>query len=246
MTTSQENLREEAEGCGFERRDNTLGFVGPVVQDLGYRFALKNINLVESYRQSDLYFVLKAATFDKGTEFDLVFNAVPRGIDEQLPNTTGSSYIPKLRSEVDAEKSVLICDSYPVESPEDIIPSLVRLERSKDRKQFLWSIFAPSAHVVLEFDRSASEGKVSMQRALVPTCGGRDSETRIVQRGSDLMDRLPSFIDQVLRNSVLESDPVDFVLRLIRVGIEKHLAWATLQERAHLSYEILDVQFCAD
>jgi|SRR5271165_3878559 len=60
MKTSQEKIREEAEGCGFERRNNAFGFVGPVVQDLGDRFAVKDIKLVESYRQSDFYLVLKA------------------------------------------------------------------------------------------------------------------------------------------------------------------------------------------
>jgi hypothetical protein len=189
---------------------------------------------------------VKAATSDEGAEFDLVFNAVPRRIDEQLPDSASGSNASELRSEVDAEKSVLICDSYPVEGPENIISSFIRLERSKDRKQFLWNILAPSTHIVLEFDGTAPEGKVSMQRILVPACGRCDSETRVVQRGSDLMDCLPGFIDQVVRNSVLKSDPVDFVLRLIGVGITEHLAWANLQERTHLPYKSLDVQLCAD
>ncbi|MGB6943497.1 MAG: hypothetical protein WBE37_13950 [Bryobacteraceae bacterium] len=244
--TSEKNIGEKTESSSFERGYNMLGFVGPVIQDLGYRFSLNEINLVESYRKSDLYLVVKATTSGKGTKFDLVFNAVPGRIDEQLPDSASGGNVPKLGREVDAEKSMLICDGHPVEGPENIISSFVRLERSKDRKQFLWNIFAPAAHIVLEFDGAAPEGEVGMQWILIPARGGCDSETSIVQRGSDLVDCLPGFIDQVVRDFVLKSDPVDFVSRVIRVGIAEHLVWANLQERTHLSYKILDVQLCTD
>jgi hypothetical protein len=246
MNTSQEKIGEDAEGCGFERRDNAFGFVSPVIQDFGYRFAIKDVNVIESYRKSDLYFVVKATALGKGADFDLVFRAVPRWIDEQLPNSAGASYIPKLCCETDAEKSVLVCISYPVEGPEDIIPSFVWLERPKDRKQFIWNIFASSAHAVLEVGRTTAEGEVSVQRTRVPRCDRRDSETRIVERRSNLMDCFSGFNDQMIRNSGLQSDSVDFVSRLIRVRVENHCVRATLQESACLDYKILDVQLCAN
>jgi hypothetical protein len=55
--TSEKNIREKTESSGFERGYNALGFVGPVIQDLGYGFALDEIYLVEGYRKSDFYLV---------------------------------------------------------------------------------------------------------------------------------------------------------------------------------------------
>src|SRR5579872_1119449 len=230
---SLEQIGEETQGRGFECRDNPFSFVGPVFQDLRYGFTLKNLDVVKSYRASDLYLVVRALALNNSTEFDLVFRAVPGGIEVQPSNGSGTNHGSKLRGKTNAENSVLIGDSNLVESPEDIIPSLVWLERPKDRKQFLWNVFAPSAHIVLEVGDTPTEGEVGIQRILIPACEGSDSETCVVKRGSNLMDSFPGFVDKVIGNFVSKSNLVDFVQGLVRVWLEKHLARAIIQERAH-------------
>lgn len=239
-----ESAREKTAGFRFDGKEKSPDLVSPVVEDSKYRFVFDDFDLVKSYCESKLYLVVNGRAMPECADFDLVFCVIPRRIDEQPNKSSSGRDIPELGRQVDTKNSVLISDGYPIEGPENIIPSLVRLECPKQREKFFGNVFTPSTHLVFEFSRTAPEGEVSVQ-GMNAGYSPRNTETGVVQCRPEVVDSFSGFIKQRIGDGPLKSEFVNILLRFLRVRLDHHLARAFVEEGVHLPFEITDVQLCA-
>lgn len=110
------------------------------------------LGLVERYRNGEICIVANIRLDGSAEECELVFLAIPPETDlSGWPTFTGAreSHLPAFKgkpSQADRDKDgVLLCVGKPVECPNGIIPSLVRLEPAKQRQDFRRQILASLA-----------------------------------------------------------------------------------------------------
>ncbi len=112
------------------------------------------------------------------------------------------------------QELMLVSNGYLVECPQNVIPSLVWLERAKQRKDFIRDILAETPGRHIKFSRSASEGKVSMTRLNSPA-RDRDSVSRVVKCGAKVINGIPDNLFHARRQ---RSDQLAFA-HMITMGV---------------------------
>src|SRR5208283_926226 len=135
----------------FKSSKDAVNYAKQITEDAKHWITTYNVHLIERYIKGELQIVIlnDCAGFGDG-KYDLLFNNIPFGyqncgrtIDRtrNMPMTNVHSTRPNPDR---SEHPVLICSAYPIECPNEIVPSFVWLERSQERKNILMEIFGPS------------------------------------------------------------------------------------------------------
>src|SRR5258708_437364 len=128
----------------FDTHEDLVNDIHKVVENFKNRLTAHNCDFVKGYEQGELYVVLNWMASGTGEQFDLLFDAIPNGIEQQAPYGPSSLHVAKLGSDCNVEEFVFVRDSHFIECPEKIVPSSVRLVRAKNRQNVFRDVFGPT------------------------------------------------------------------------------------------------------
>lgn len=228
------------QGLTFEAQQNMFDDIHKVVEDLKSRFVGQKIDFVEGYRQSDFYLAVKWMPRKTGEEFDLLFNAIPDGINRNVMNGSGAMHIAEQRIDRDGEQPVFVCDCQLIQGPEEVVPSFVRLVRPKNRVNIRRDILAPSLHTVLELNIASSEGEGCVSR-LNLAAGDSQFVSGIVEGGTEVMESLTRESSERIGKCSSEPESVNDQLRSLRIRRGHNDVWACVEENPGFLGEIRNV-----
>ncbi len=123
---------------------------------------------------------------------------------------------------------VLISVAYPVECPEQVIPSSVWLERAKKRPDFLREISAFGQKHRFKLGRIPSEGEEGIL-GVGDTRGFGDSKTCLVKSRSKIVNGISGHNSKIIRNRLRNLDFVK-LMDSIRIWLNKEGVWFCLEE----------------
>jgi hypothetical protein len=154
------------------------------------RHSGRGLNFIESYEHLDVELVFKTTFPGRSSEFDLVFSAIPfkplgeikvDGAGHARPDTAGAN-----GNSHWADDAVFVGITQLVQTPEKVIPSLVRLERSHDREDFVGDFFGACFPVTHNARSIVMEGEIAIPPA--PAVGDCDSVSTLVKSASQVDD----------------------------------------------------------
>lgn len=147
----------------FRSHQDALDFGRHSAENVNRRLLAQKINISESYEKADLEIVLQVTSRRDARKWNLVFFAVVGGVQKR--NTQRNSYIADQRGSAanrHRNESCVLGVSKLVQGPDGVIPSLVRLERAKKRKNFVRQILGNLAiDKIIKPNRVVSNGKLS-------------------------------------------------------------------------------------
>lgn len=235
----------ETPGLRFDSQQDMLDHVGKQVEKWNRWLSLNTFNLVKRYENRKLDFVIRLCIGPERRYFDLLFGSVPDVFKGHTDQATASALefgcnVPGSHYDGDQD-SVIVSVAYLVQGPEGNIPSLVRLERPKERVNFLREI--GPLHGVFKITGSSSEREVCMSR-IERSSGDGDRVGGVVQGLPEVVGGVPGDLREILRKSPLELDLVYVLLRSIRVGINRSVAWVIRDEPVDFLCEFENVMLC--
>jgi hypothetical protein len=233
----------------FDSKDNALDFANESVERARDWFAFYNVNALEQYLHGNIDIVLNARTGTEPHVFDLVFRRVPSAVTNLRPTRNEAS--------TDADVADHVCHSkrdqdavrfgvpYAVQGPQQLIPSLVWLETSKERTDFRRYLIEATGVVQLASDAGSSLGERETGSFGAGVSKGDGAGVDSVIQG------IPQVGDGILHNEGQVSREIggqfhleDLLLRL-SIHIDAHGVWPRVQEGLDLGFEIVGMVPCA-
>jgi hypothetical protein len=231
----------------FDSQDDALNFAKHCVENGRRRFRAGVLAVLKRYVDSDLYLVIKAkAPLDAGV-WDFVFRAIPDGglveFDGASPSRT-SDFGCCCRASNEGDQRMFAQVAHVVESPEKIIPSLVWLERSKERSDFRWDILRDTPHAILEICGGIGEGEHAKLQVGVAgrEVGGRPRG--VIETGPQVFNDFGRENAPTERESLGYESFVDFVSS-VRISLNNSGVWLFSEKAVNLGFEIIEMFLCA-
>jgi hypothetical protein len=209
----------------FENPQDALDLAYAVMEDSKRWLADNEIDFIKSYVGNEFQIVVPLRCTDDATDFDLVFEAIPTGVQVQ-PNDSANAF-DIAQSEVgrDSEERVLVKVGYLVEGPEGVIPALVWLECPKTRVDFLREVFASPFYLVFEVEGTIGERK-GHESGVCVAGGDGNIEASGIQRRTQIVNSIRGSINERIREAGLKPDLVNLALGTLRIILNNKSAWA--------------------
>ena len=231
---------------GLKTGDDMLDKLNEVIEYPRYRFASDDLDFIKGYEHSDLYIALNLRTLDESAAFDLLFESVPPGRQEQPYKSADHIDVTEGSSSIQSDETlVFIGVSSLVECPEHVIPSSVRLVRAKDRVNFFRDILRPSFDLVLKLGDAIREGEAgglqpASASALCESVSGAVEGTAKVSNGV-----MGAISEGINRDWIFDSNFQKFVIGSLGVRIEKRGLLVSIPENAEFPFKLGGVFLCA-
>jgi hypothetical protein len=220
-------------------------------KELHYGFPMRNFNIIESYKKAEINLACRVVMNRENTQFDLLIGAVPCGPDGQYVRlgrpAERKAPTENQRSSPYAKKRVFIGIVDYVESPKEIIPSSVWLERPKERPDFLGELFGPTFKASFEIIGAARKRECALTEArLGDTAGDGDGVTRIIQSGSEMVGSLYGEMPDDLWQRLGKSEFMDFLTGAVRVRLYDKGVWFGCEKSTRFDFDIRNMLVCAN
>jgi hypothetical protein len=228
----------------FDSQQDVLNFAAKLVEDGNRWMSAQNRNVADRYEDGELAIVLAlyAANLPTQCVGHLVFQRVPIGHAEGSATEFNRAALDADAAGDEANRGkdfVILGISHLVEAPKKIIPSLVRFECPRYRKDFLRDMLAPTSDVVFNVRWSVAEGEfVALKRADAE--GNTGSVNDLVQGGPERIADIKSDCAATVWR-VLGHPPFVSVLAAIRLKFNNMGVWVTVDESVNLGFEIARV-----
>src|SRR5450759_4061992 len=208
----------------FDLSEDRFDHIHKLVEDWNRGFASETADFSKRYVASKLEVAVELRSLrPQGEQFHLVFCAIP--------NVSAWHFAKSATADIHtsgecgrangAQDFVLISDTYFVDGPETLIPSLVWLERAKERVDLFRDICTSTFEVSLECGGIAGEREVSIERFLVPRCYG-ESVGGVIQGSAKAVNNSPDDIRPDLGNLFRHAELMRKMVGLIRVRLNKN------------------------
>jgi hypothetical protein len=173
----------------FRNQQDALDFANGGIQHRKRWNPDKFRHFAERYIKGELEIVLEIPAGPDHAEYHFVFFKVPDGSwNAGVPADKARLHRPKMIAEHrSTEDAVLTVVAEPIQCPNGFVPSLVRLERAKQREDIRWEILASPAsyHISFELGRSVSNWEVGAFRLDNARKNGSDIP-RLIKCGSEI------------------------------------------------------------
>jgi len=220
------------------------------VDDTNDWLARNNLNALDRYRNGEVCLMIKLNGLSGRCpiECDLVFFAVPsksvtRGRLRISASDSSASPRHELARESDRNKSNMFAGiTKLVQSPQGIIPSLVRLERSKKRADFRGQILAAAGQVVPPSFFGRAEGEFSaLKPGISASSGGGVSS--LIEHGTQIVGGVEKDIGEVVWQP---SSKLDFVkvVDAIDIFLDNMGPRLWVDKLIDFGVKIVDVMLC--
>ena len=245
--------KSESSHLRFQSSEDAINHAKQVTKDAKDWIAAHNVHLVERYIKGELRIVVLNDCAGFGDrKYDLLLsNVPPRGHESyRTGNTIEGTDVHSTRHHPDGGKHpMLICSAYPVECPNEVVPSFVWLESPQERKNILMEIFGPflPEHTLehnFKFAEAIGDGKIGFPGDLNRTRSNCNSMPCLIQGGSEIVNRIRGNNCKFIRERLGEFDLVNLI-NSIRIGLSDSGVWPCIEKNIDLLFKIKDVFLCS-
>jgi len=233
----------DAPALCFSGPQDAINFARNGVKNANGGTALNPIDLVKLYEEGKFDIVLKVSTgFDSG-EYDLIFSAVKNGHGRVPPAQGHGIDFQSTSSDAHGdEESVFVGVTELVQGPEGVIPSLMRVERAKERADFHGEVFAAALSDTIQISNRVPKGKVGVSRLNHPGPKGYGVAT-LIEGGSERFNGLGSRVTPTVGDFARKLESMGGVPVSFQLG--KLFAWFLFEETADTLFKQADVTLAA-
>ena len=228
----------------FSGPQDAINFARNGIEHANRRAAGNAVKVVERYVEGKISIVLKVAVRPHLCDYDVVLVAI-KSAQSQF-DVSACDPSPNCHTGAcDADghqESVLVGIAELVESPEGIIPSLMRVERAKKRTDFRREVFAPAFRTRIKVNDSIPEGEVCVSRFRNP---GADSDgiSTLVQGGTKSLDGFNPGFSPTIRDLAIKLQ--DMKPGTIRVCLDGMSSWFVFEESCDTFFKPTSMLLCA-
>ncbi len=238
---------KEADSAGlcFDSGDDALDHACKCVEDGNRWLAAHNLDIAHRYEEGDLDIVLNVHTRLDAHELHLVFRAIP----PRHADAPGTADLKTINVRVahrhgDGLKDLMFIGvTQLVQGPEQIIPSLVWLERPQQRQDFVRNVLAPALDHVFEVRSGISKREGGLD-SLTPDGGHGRGVAGTVQRSAQVDHGIGSDVGQCDWHGLHELDLVN-LLSSVRVRLNDSGVWVCTEKGSNLPVKIASVMLGA-
>lgn len=230
---------------GFHSPQDALDFVREIAEDGKHWYASKHWNFAERYAKGEINIVVNCSIASDPRDYDLVFSPVPSGarmsqqsIEAGTGRMTNEFDILNVHGGFD-NGSVFVGVSNLVQGPQGRIPSLVWLERSKKRLDFVRDVLGFAFDLSLKFSFSVSKGKVRP----FSRCRGNDSTGGVIECRPEIIDSRNRLLSDSRRQRIRESDYIEIV-NAISVNLGDSFVNVRSKKQAGKAFYLTNVILC--
>lgn len=239
-------LRDESESSRlrFDSHDDALDFARHCTENSRRWLAANSFDFVKRYADGQIYIVLRLRSRAGNGVYDLVFSAIPHGNGNAAVASPIDGNVQAAGGKTGRNKQPMLVDVVGlVECPDKIIPSLVRLELPKKRRDIVRDVLASAGDNCIEIRCVFSDGKIGASGVDSP---GRNSNgiSRLIKRRPEVFDGIGSDLSETVRNCGCEFDLVQMV-NASRVQLNSMGAWFSFKEIIDLPVEVVNMSLCA-
>jgi hypothetical protein len=202
------------------------------------------MNISENYSKGNFELVLKLSSFSEDCDQEFIVCAIPNGGIEKPKFSSG--YRKRASNTEDAgskriDNAVLAGITKFVECPQQIVPSLVRLERAKERKKVLGQMPTGTTEQTFDFCLGFSKGELGMS---LPCSGklGR-SKRGLVKSRPQTFETCDRMMGEGFRQFPLHSDFVNLA-RTIRISLFDLFIGVFIEKPNRSGLEVSDAFLC--
>jgi hypothetical protein len=219
--------------------DDAIDLGCHVPEVIGGNGLIGKIDLVKSYKEGNIEIVIGVSAGPHASKHDLIFFAIPSG-DRNLerPGPGKVFDVHSAHGPSDRNEGRMCAVTQLVEGPEGHIPSLVRLEPSKERLNLWGQVFGPSSNVIVHVEGGIPEREFRALGSELSPQGGY-GESGLIERGPQRLKRFGSVVSADLRNGF---GYVEFVkLKSMRVFLDNLFVWYCFEELGDAGFKFADV-----
>jgi hypothetical protein len=243
--------RENAGRLRFSSQNDALDFARHSAENARRWSQTNAINLAERYKHLQCHVVLRLIDQIRANDADyhLVIFGVPSGWEPHLHDQSRATEafhegIAHTHPNWD-ENAMLGPIGKLVQTPDQWIPSLVRIERPKKRDNIIMQIFAPPAtdDIGVELGVGISNRKVGAFETGVSEQGG-GGEASFVQSCSKALCYFDGLIEESIWENLSKADLVNFITS-IRVSLNQTSVWLGFEKSLNARFKIADMLVCS-
>jgi hypothetical protein len=204
------------------------------------------INFAKRYLEGKMHVIVEFASRRNARKYDLVFFAIP---DNRVQNLGGSAKDSIADEHAagckrDGDKSCMGGVTQLVKSPDGVIPSFVRLERHKKRKNFSWQVVSDfTFDDIGEPINVIPNGKLGLLGGDLTRCD-RSSVTDLVKCGSKSFKSLRSGVGATVGNPFSELEFME-LCNSICIQFYDTMAWCFFDKGLNSLVKAPNVIVCA-
>ena len=246
-----ERSGEESPRLRFDSHQDALDHVRNLVERQERRDIVYAMSFCERYVNLGMHIVLRCEISGTGSVYDLVLCGVPGTVQNELHRSSknqGATFhydVPQGRN-VRAYDGVFVDVGGISECPEKwkAVPSLVGIERPKERHDIWMQVLTPPFNAVTNILRSRSDWEVGARaRTGYAGCPSR-SGASMVESATEILESVGSDIGELS-----EVETGNNYLELFQAGVRVYLdnvgVFVSLNESIPLPYQITDVLLCS-
>jgi hypothetical protein len=246
--------KPESAAFRFSSHQDALDYASEVVENSQHWLATKHNYVAEGYKRGEFEVVIEVSTGVLPEYYHLIFAAIPSGrrphgeiarngtVGRSLHYKTSPGDIYAGHSQ-GRQKSVLIDVSKFVQTPQDFIPVLVRLEPAKHRHDVTWHVLTKTLSPIFPIFRSVTEGKVSeiWGRISISDSG---AVSNLVENGSQIVEGIRGDIGKLFWERLNQLNLVQFC-DAIRIQIDGANIRLAVDETYAGDFQISGMFLCA-
>lgn len=237
------SFANEAGSLCLYGENDALNFARYGIEGANRLLASQDINVAKRYVEGDLDLIVQVGTWAEPQIFDLICRGVPAGVAE-APTGNAAARNARLHHHTGRanrhEHAVSVGVPYAVETPQQVIPSLVWVERCQERAYLGW---VSSQTTTIEFSQNAGgiacEGKAGVWGVTADQCDRASIDgmvESIAKIAAYVFDDSPEFT----RKGGCEPYLMDFLAGL-RIYLDDTGVWARFKEGADSRFCVLNV-----
>ena len=220
----------------FDSHNDALNFADKLVKDSKHWLSVHKLDIVNRYKQHDLNVHVEFTSSNIAGKCHLVFGSVPvRHLKGGVPRSRYRGETHTLANYGHrTDGSVFIGITKLVESPDEVIPSFVRLELSNEFADFFRNFFGETVNSLVEFRLTVANGKVLK----LPY----KSEHGLIESGAEVVDNVASMPSDAAWHGLNELELVN-LMNAVRVRLD-NLGVSVFIEGVHLPLQFNKVILC--
>jgi len=190
--------KAQASCLRFDRQNDALDLGGDCVQGGNDWMASQSLDFAKSYQKGEVELVLEFAAGANNANYHLVFFAIPDhlarniswgiGVGTSLEDTPTPNCANGGAADW-GDETVKALPTRSVQCDDEIVPSWVRLEGAKERKDLRREALTASAYGVLKLSGIVRDGELNNFRSRYFTCNG-NGVSSLIKSGSKCFQRL--------------------------------------------------------
>jgi hypothetical protein len=234
--TESGSQEADAPGLRFDSHDDALNFADKLVKDSKHWLSVHKLDIVNRYQKHDLNVHVEFTSTNIAGKCHLVFGSVPiRHMKRGVPRSGHRCEAHALANYGHrTDGSVFIGITELVESPDEVIPSFVRLEPANEVADFFRNFFKETVNSLIEFRLTVANGKVCK----LPS----KSEHGLIESGAEIVDNVASVPSDAEWHGLNELELVD-LMNAVRVRLD-NFGVSVLIEGVYLPLQFNKVILC--